>query len=218
MTTTPGTGTGLRTDTKVDPRYGPVVQPIVREMVAIYVKADIDLNWQMIEYAHQYKEKSFSNDSRPLKKAIREELEKHYSKEDAGKKSYYLNRAVLIAYTMTREEVTKAKEEGKTFNNLLGNTRNPNTKTRDKQNSTRVENSLTEDGQNKPAPAKKTEQQGVNLSPGDNEIPVDDLVDKIDAWIDNSKTRAVILMQILVEKTWIKKALQEIYKEKEKES
>src|SRR6266550_112298 len=98
-----GTGTGIRADTRTDTRFGPNVEPIIRNMVSTFVKADLELNWQMIEYVHQCRDKYF-NDRKGLQRLVRSELQKHYNEEDATKKSYYLNRAILVGYSLEREE------------------------------------------------------------------------------------------------------------------
>jgi len=209
-----GTGTGFDIKTTTDTKYTPNVKPIVKEMVSVYLETEIATSWKMVEYTHQCIEKQGKAPNREnIKKAVKEEMVLKVGKEEAAKKLNYINRAILVAFWNSKEEVAAKREAGISFNDLYLESRSPQTKTVAKQQA------VGKDGDKPaPAPAKKTEQQGVNLLPGDDKIPVDDLVDKIDAWIDNSKTRAIILMEILVEKTWIDKALQEIYRKKEKRS
>jgi hypothetical protein len=133
-------------------------------------------------------------------------------KEEADKRLHYLYRAVLIGFQYTPEEIAAKKATGMTFHDLYKEARSPHAGTVAKQQA-----AASKDGNSEAAstPTKKGKATGWTApdARGDSERTDEDMLDILDSYFGGSSAKIKIFMMKLLERSRVKAALIEIFKE-----
>src|SRR5258705_4694339 len=209
-----GTGTSRLTDAKTDPRFGPDVRPLARDIVAIDLEAESKSSWGIVERTQRSRAEQYTS-REAVRKAVKAEMEIQIGKQEATRRLYPINKAILIAFQYTPEEIAAKRATGITFRQLYKEARSPHAATVAKEQQAAV----VEAGGSKDGETAKGKQKEVSTgwtSPAvtpDNEKTDEDILDILDSYFGGSSIKIKVFMMKLMERSRVKAAIIDTFKE-----